>query len=116
MYIVAEGITPDELRTIAQYATYDKFEERHTSDPRKHPAWEAADRITALEAEITTLRKRVAELEGALEPFKVMADYHDDIDNGFGINRPNDMAVKVHLGHLRRARASLRAKGGEHGE
>lgn len=67
-------------------------------------------------ATITALRKRVEELEGALEPFKVMADYHDDIDNGFGINRPDDMAVKVHLGHLRRARAALRAKGGEHGE
>lgn len=74
------------------------------------------DVIESLEATIASLRKRVEELEGALEPFKVMADYHDDIDNGFGINRPDDMAVKVHLGHLRRARAALRAKGGEHGE
>jgi hypothetical protein len=36
-------ITPEELRSIAKYACWDKFEERYSSDPKKHPAWRAAD-------------------------------------------------------------------------
>jgi len=61
--VVAErAITPDELRLIAEYACWDKFEDRYTSDPKKHPAWRAAALIESQRATI----ERV-ELEASAE-------------------------------------------------
>lgn len=63
-----------ELRTIAEYACWDKFEDRFTSDPKKHPAWRAAaalestsralsekeDECVRLRADIECLSRRLA--------------------------------------------------------
>ena len=67
-------------------------------------------------ATITALRKRVEELEGALEPFGGYLDTAAyDLDNK-GNPLPDDHGmgwVYLSVGHFRRARALLRAKGGE---
>lgn len=56
--VVAElAITPDELRLIAEYACWDKFEDRYTSDPKKHPAWRAAALIESQRATIERVER-----------------------------------------------------------
>lgn len=64
-------------------------------------------------AEITALRKRVEESEGALEQFvpayQSWMDKFPDHDN-------SGVYQRVTWGQIRRARALLCAKGGEHGE
>ena len=64
-------------------------------------------------AELTTLRKRVEELEGALEPLVFPHQYWmDEYPDGALCPLYN----KVTWGDHRRARAALRAKGGDNGE
>lgn len=53
----------EELRTIAEYVCWDKFEDRFTSDPKKHPAWRAADALSAKDRELAEARKHVRQLQ-----------------------------------------------------
>lgn len=62
---VPEGLV-EELRTIAQYVCWDKFEDRFTSDPKKHPAWRAADALEALARELAEARALAKKLSDAL--------------------------------------------------
>jgi len=72
-------------------------------------------------AELTTLRKRVEELEGALEPFAVLGDVvlGEAPANATRFDAFQDcrgVTHKLELDDFRRARAALRAKGGDNGE
>lgn len=70
-------------------------------------------------ATITALRARVAELEGALEPFAKLefdALISADPATGWCAIRDNVPPVDFTTGDILRARAALRAKGGEHAD
>lgn len=82
-----------------------------------------ADHVEDPATTITALRARVAELEGALEPFaKVGMELPDDrvISDAHPEWQRCMRRFKITVGELtvrqfHRARAALRAKGGEHG-
>lgn len=65
-------------------------------------------------ATITALRARVAELEGALEPFAVFADDNADAHGWAGLGCQKERIVDwFGPSDFHSARAALRAKGGE---
>lgn len=52
-------ISPEYLRSIASYSCFNAFEDCFSSDPKKHPAWEAADRIEDLERRLAGLDQHI---------------------------------------------------------
>lgn len=80
------------------------------------------------DATISALRKRVEELEGALdwvEPaMHALTSYEKDYGEPLPEDRQigkiddsrNSASFRLYVGHIRRMHAALRAKGGEHGE
>jgi len=91
---------PDPTTDIVERLTDENF-----AGPMQHlRAWDESDALmTEAATTITALRARVEELEGVLEPFAVEADTWNG-DTG---------CLGVTLSDVRRARAALRAKGGD---
>lgn len=68
--VVADlAITPDELRLIAEYACWDKFEDRYISDPKRHPAWKAAALIESQRATIESQADEMVELRRSVSDY-----------------------------------------------
>lgn len=65
--------------------------------------------------EMEEYRKRIAELEAALKPFALAAEYYvlDDENDLNPIHKMGRASRAIEVGALRRARAALQNKGGE---
>ena len=83
-------------------------------------ALEAAGELARLEADNASLRSKMEEAEGALEPFAKAADAYDGLpppkyfgDTDFETHYPDSTKAPVKVGDLRTARRALQAVGPE---
>lgn len=106
----------DRMADQARYAAdalYDRLYDSISDYLLDNLSYNFSVKLHSLEAEISRLRARVAELEAALKPFAYVmreADYYC----GEEAEDEHEVAPTIQLGDLRRARAALQQKeGGE---